>query len=391
MPSKKATSRRRANGQGSIWWSEERQRYVGQITVYDAAGKAKRRTVMAKTQAELTDRLARLRSTVEATIDDPTNVTVARFLTYWLDDVLPLEQRAPATLRSYRDVCRLYIDPHIGRVAVADLTPRHVQRMMAALTAKGYGGSTVSKARKTLARALKVAVRDGLVVRNVAALVDGVAQPQTDRDSLTTEQAVRLLTVADDEGYGALVAVMLGLGLRRQEAIGLRWRDIDLDNLNPTLTVNGAIADGHDGRPVWSATKTKTSRRRLHLPSTLTASLHRHRVAQARDQLACIGVWGRDWPHDDFVFTTPVGTPLDLDRVTKLIIALADLAGIGHWTPHGLRHSAASILLAQGVSLKEISETLGHSSIRVTADIYAHLQEPARRSVADAMQAAIFD
>jgi integrase len=383
--------RRRANGEGSTWWDPKRRRYMGQITVYDQVGNMKRRTVSAPTQDELATKLDQLKRSASSSVDNPTNLTVSRFLTYWLDDVLPIENKAPSTERGYRDVCRLYIDPHIGRIELARLTPADVTRMMAALQRQGMGPVTVAKSRKVLARALKVAVRDGLVMRNPATLVDGVQVPRGEQQVLTVDQAAQLLKAADSAGYGTLVTVMLGLGLRRGEVLGLRWRDIDLDADRPTLTVVGVIGDDIHGKQTWRPRpKTASSRRNLHLPQAVADSLRAHHRLQARDQLSCPEPWGRDWPHRDFVFTTAVGTPLDADRVTKTVIAIAAAAGLGHWTPHDLRHSAASLLIAQGVTLKEVSEALGHSSIRVTADIYGHLYEPARVAVADAMQAAIF-
>jgi len=392
MPRRPPTKqRRRANGEGTQWWDDKRQRYMGQITVYDADGSPQRRTVSARTQDELGDRLEQLRRSAAATIDNPTNLTVSRFLTYWLDDVLPTENKAPGTERNYRDMCRLYIDPHIGRIELAELSPADVTRMMAALRRSGKSPTTISKARKVLARALKLALRDGLVIRNVATLVDGVKVPRSEQETLTPAQAAKLLRVAKEAGYGTLVTVLLGMGLRRGEALGLRWRDVDLESGHPTLTINGVIAADINGRPFWRPmAKTISSRRRLHLPRAVSDSLAHHRGRQARDRIACVGHWGRDWPYDDFVFTSSVGTPIDPNRVTKLIIALAAEADLGHWTPHDLRHSAASLLIAQGVPLKEISESLGHSSIRVTADVYGHLMEPARIAVAEAMQAAIF-
>jgi integrase len=390
MPSKKPTQRRRANGEGSIWWDANRQRYVGQISVRDdATGKPKRRTVFARTQDELQRRLTALRASADATIDRPDHLTVARFLAHWVHEVLPISGKRPNTIRNYSEVVRLYINPSIGNLELADMKPRHVDSMTARLQGLGYAPSTVAKARKTLGFALKIAVRDGLVDRNVAAQSEAVAVPRQSRSTLTPDEAGRLIATAKAQGHGALVAVMLGLGLRRQEVLGLRWCEVDFDA--GTLTVNGVIARGVDGGQEFSEiTKTSSSRRRLHLPAAVTGLLRQHRVDQARQKIACVGTWGRDWPHDDFVFTTSVGTPLDLMKATRLITALAADAGLGRWTPHGLRHSAASILLAEGVQLKEISETLGHSSILVTADIYTHLMEPARRSVADAMQAAIF-
>jgi integrase len=383
--------RRRANGEGSIWWDARRNRYVGQISVTDDTGAMRRRTVVAATQAELQKRLEQLRAHVEVdAVITRTGQTVAEFLAHWLTDVIPLQGLRPNTVTSYRDTVTRYINPYVGKVKLTALEPRHVEAMMRALVDKGYSGSVVSKARKVLARALRVAMRDSLVVRNVAALTDGIPVPRPKGKTLTPDEAAALLAAAERDGCFALVAVMVGMGLRRQEVLGLRWSEVDLDA--GTLTVNGVIARGLDGGIEFSElTKTSTSRRRLHLPAAIADGLRKHKRAQHRQRIACVGTWGRDWPHDDFVFTTSVGTPYDLMYVTRLVTRIAAEAGLGHWTAHDLRHSAASILLSMpGANLKEISEMLGHSSIRVTADIYAHVMEPARRSTAAAMQAAIF-
>jgi integrase len=118
--------------------------------------------------------------------------------------------------------------------------------------------------------------------------------------------------------------------------------------------------------------------------------LRQHRARQNAQRLAFGEGWGGKWATLEPVFTSTVGTPLDPDRVNRDVQRLADLAGLGRWTPHELRHSTASILLAQGVPLKVVSETLGHSSIRVTADVYGHLMEPAKAEASDAMTAALW-
>jgi integrase len=389
MPS---TQRRRSNGEGSTWWDDRRQRYVGQISVRDETGAMKRRTVVATTQAELAKRLDQLRAHIatDAITATATNLTVAQFLHRWTADVIPLEGLRPNTVTSYRDTVARYINPYVGHVPLATLAPRHVEHMMRSLVDKGYSGSVVSKSRKILARALRVALRDQLVTRNVAALVDGIPVPRSKGKTLTPDEAAALLRAAEADGCYAIVAILVGMGLRRGELLGLRWCEVDLEA--GTLTVNGVIARGLEGLPEFSElTKTSSSRRRLHLPDAIAAALAKHKRAQHRQRVAAKGTWARDWPHDDFVFTTNVGTPYDLMYVTRLVTRVAAEAGLGHWSPHDLRHSAASILLAMpGANLKEISEMLGHSSIRVTADIYAHVMEPARRSTAEAMQAAIF-
>jgi integrase len=90
------------------------------------------------------------------------------------------------------------------------------------------------------------------------------------------------------------------------------------------------------------------------------------------------------------VFTTPFGKPIDTANYRHALSRITTKAGLGHWHPHELRHSAASLLAAQGVPLKDVSELLGHSSIRITGDTYQHLFEPARRDVADKMAAALW-
>jgi integrase len=95
-------------------------------------------------------------------------------------------------------------------------------------------------------------------------------------------------------------------------------------------------------------------------------------------------------PIDDLVFTSPIGTPLDPHRVGRAVKSITTEAVGEPWTPHEMRHSAASLMLAQGVPLKTVSETLGRSSIRVTADVYGHLLEPAKTEAADAMDRVLF-
>jgi integrase len=311
-------------------------------------------------------------------------------MTYWLTDVLPAENKRTGTATNYANVVRLYIDPTIGRIELAALSPADVRRMLSSMSRRGLSPNTQRLARSVLRRALRSAEIDGLVTRNVASLVDGVRVPRPKKGTLEPDEARSLLALAEAQGHGALITVLLGLGLRRGEAVGLRWRDIRLDAPRATLTVAGAIAKAERGALCWEQAKAD-SERTVHLPRAVADVLRRHRSTQAEERLAYGPGWARDWLFDDMVFTTSVGTPRDPDKTTRLVTALAAEAGLGHWTPHGMRHSAASILIAQGVPLKVVSEMLGHSSIRVTADIYGHLMEPARLDAADAMQAAIFD
>lgn len=380
--------RKRTNGAGSTWYDDKRKRYVGQLTVgFDELGRQRRRTVTARTQAELEARLVELRRTVAAAPALPTRLTVTRWLTHWLDESLPNEGLKPSTVAGHALACRLWLDPTVGRYELAELEPSHVEHMLATLRRRGLAPNTIRIARSTLRRALGAALRQGLVDRNVATreYVRGVKAPNPPRESLTLEQAGRLLEVADEAGEGALVVVLLGLGVRRCEALGLRWRDVELGEA-PTLTVAGEWVKDGRGATYW-APGTKTNRgRTLHLPGDVADRLRRHHAAQVLER----DVFGPEWaaaaPFDDFVFTSSTGTPRDPDRTTRLVTRLAAEAGLGHWTPHRLRHSCASLLVAAGVPLEDVSELLGHSSYSITADVYVHLAPSTRRRTADVMQ-----
>lgn len=382
---------KRANAEGSLYWREERKRWEARITVgRKPDGTLIRRTVTGRTRAEALDRLDKLRRADDLAAGLPVDMTVERFLAYWTGEVLPTSGIAQTTADGYRRVVRLYINPTVGRVRLEELAPAHVRRMLTDLRDQGLSPNTQRLARSVLRRALRTAEVEGYVTRNVAALVDGVRLGRPKGRTLTPDQARTLLTAAHGTEYEALVTVLLSLGLRKGEALGLCWDDLDLDSTPATLTVRQALKKASDGSTYLDEPKTAGSRRVVHIPRPVVETLRRHRVGQAEERLAFGSGWGGRWAGHDLVFTTSIGTPHDPDKVNRAVKNLTATAGLGTWTPHELRHSAASLLLAQGVPLKQVSDLLGHASIRITADVYGHLLEPAKTEVADAMETALW-
>jgi integrase len=376
---------KRANGQGSIRYDKERKRYELRVTIDGA-----RRKVTGKSQAEVNDRADMLRRNAELGPGLPAEVTVSRYLEHWIAEVLPLADLAQTTRDQYERMARLYVIPAIGRRRLDQLAPADVRSMLARLTDQGLSPATMRQARSVLSRALRTAEVDGLVARNAARLVDGIRQANKEGRTLTPADARTLLSASHGHEYEALVYVLLSLGLRKGEALGLSWADIDLDATAPKLTIRRALKKDARERTYLDEPKTSRSRRTIHLPGTLVEVLRRHKVRQAEQRLAFGEGWGGRWSDEDLVFTTSIGTALDPNRVNRQVQAIAVEAGLGRWTPHELRHSAASLLIAQGVPLKTISEMLGHSSIRVTADVYGHLFDDARAEVATAMESALW-
>ncbi len=198
---------------------------------------------------------------------------------------------------------------------------------------------------------------------------------ERERYGLTVKQARRLPKVAADDRLGTLVTISLLLGLRPGEAAGLTWDNVKLKGKRPTLTVAASLRRIPLGALVLVQPKTPTSRRTLEIPPPVVDALKAQKNRQKADQTAA----GRIWRNPlGLVFTTEVGTPLDPSNVRRTFARLADAAGLDHLHPQMLRHAAASLLSAAGVPLEDISDTLGHRSATVTAEIYRHPITPVR-------------
>lgn len=398
---------KRSNGEGTVRKNEDRDRWEGRLVVgYGADGRPIRKMVTGPTKKAVLDRMNTLRNASEAGQElARADLTIRRFLEAWLDDVLP-GTVAATTEQQYRDVVRLYIVPTIGMKRLRTLTARDVAAMLRTLAAEGRAPNTQRLARSVLRRALRWAEAEGMVARNVAALANGVKVGRSDGRTLTVDQARQLLDAVKGDRLGPAVTVALSLGLRRGELLGLAWEDVDLDATPPRLTVSRGLVRIKGKGLVLDDTKTAGSRRTVHLPAPVVDALRRHRIRQLEERL----VVGADWPERplgyDLVFRTPFGTALDPDNFRQFVYRVtAEAFTPGderptrkgerwptayRWSPHELRHSAASLLIAQGVPMKLVSEVLGHSSIRITADVYGHLFDEAGAVAADAMTAALW-
>ncbi|MCL2395983.1 MAG: site-specific integrase, partial [Acidimicrobiaceae bacterium] len=215
------------------------------------------------------------------------------------------------------------------------------------------------------------AERRGKVARNVARIAEMPATGSTagGHRSLTEEEAGTLLAAARGHRLEALFVTGLMLGLRPGELTGLRWTDVDLDR--GRLTVEGSLKRER-GQLRLGATKTLRSRRPLQIPEPVRVALRDHRKRQAAEQLYA----GPAWQDRGLVFTTAVGTPIDPSNLRHTFGRLTERAGLGHWTPNELRHSAASLLSASGVPLEVIADVLGHASTRMLEQHYRHQVRP---------------
>lgn len=232
--------------------------------------------------------------------------------------------------------------------------------------------------------ALGQAFQWGLVARNVATLVAAPRATHSEMTVLTPEQARTFLETARNDRLEALYRVALSLGLRRGEALGLRWEDIDFEQR--TLRVSFALQALKEKLTLVEP-KTMTSRRTIPLPFALVSALRAHYARQLQERLLA----GDRWQEHGLVFPTSIGTPMHAGNLVRSFHALLKRAGLPSIRFHDLRHSCASLLAAQGVPARVAMEILGHSDIRVTQNIYTHVFDDAKRAAADAMDRALGD
>jgi integrase len=379
-------SRRRGAGEGLV---HERKdgRWEARLTIGWEGGKRKRKSYFGASQAEVLDKLLAARSDhSKGLLISSKSQTLGAFLDDWL--VRSLKPRAKArAFESFSTIVKLHIKPTMGAVALHKLNPQHVQRLLNEKGAK-LSPQTVGNIKTVLRSALAQALKWGLVSRNSAALVDAPRIPRRQVVPFDAEQANHLLETASGSRYEAVYELALKLGMRRGELLGLRWADVDLDGR--TLRVSqsmqrvatGSEAKGKKTALLTGDVKTDGSRRTIALPDSIVKALRAHKARQAQERLTA----GPSWKDRGLVFTNRTGEPTEpiiLHRDYKALLEKAGLPTTMRF--HDLRHSAASLLLAQGVSPKMIADLLGHSRIGITMDLYSHILPAMRRDTADAM------
>ena len=387
---------RRGRSEGSIHKRSD-GRWVATVDGGFVNGRRVRKSYYGKTRQvvaeKLNEAIGRRRGGGVVKTNDAINV--AAHLDTWLSTV----SVRPKTKRQYEQITRLYLKPAIGPMKLARLEPSHVRALVQGLEDRGLSKRTATLARDVLRIALSQAVVDQLIVRNVAGLV---RRPKPARHEIVTlegDEARALLDRLSGHRLEALITCGVALGLRLGEVLGLQWADIDFPARR--LSIRHAMHTTGKVREL-AELKTRESRRTLSLPAVVVRTLERHKASQAVRRLAAGALWQRS----DQVFTTRYGRPLDGTLVTRDLKRLLETTWTGGSAAceherirerecldcgaqrlpalsfHGLRHSCASLLLAAGVPVRDVSELLGHSDVRLTLNTYGHVLEESRARTA---------
>jgi integrase len=338
---------------------------VGATYAVTNAGGRKRVFVYGRTRALAKEKLAALERELDRGVRvSVENWNVQGYLEQWLETVVK-PNRAPKTYQGYELAVRLHIVPHIGKRKLRTLAVREVRLMCQDLAASGLSRGSVQRVHAVLRTGLQHAVREELIPRNVATLVQVPARVEQVGRSLSPLEAKRLLKAAKSDRLHALFVTAVYLGLRRGELLGLRWDHVDLEAA--TLQVAQTL-QRVDGQIRVLPPKTRYSRRTVPLPPQVVDALRAHRAVQDAERAAA----GAKWQDSGMVFASRAGTPMEPDNLRRSWYRIRKVVDEPLPRFHDLRHTCVTLLLTEGVPPHIVQQIVGHSAIDVTMTIYAH-------------------
>jgi len=360
------------------------------IGVDPVTGKRKQETATFKTKREAEKALALMLVEIDrGGVPDASKTTIGKYFTDWLASYAKPNTR-PTTYKSYEIYTNTHLIPALGSILLTKLQPTHLSALY---TRKlngerkdgkegGLSPRTVRYLHSIVREALQHAFRLGMVLRNVA---DMVQPPRAVRPPVkvwNAEEASRFLNVAEGAAYSPLWRVLIATGMRRGEALGLRWSDLDWQR--SVLQVRQTLIDVQ-GQLSFGEPKTKSGRRTIALDPITLAVLKEHRLRQVERRLQL----GDLWHNLDLVFTAENGNWLHPRNVARTYAALVAKVDVPYIPLHGLRHTSATLLLQKNIHPKIVSERLGHASIGITLDTYSHVLPTMQQEAADAIAAAL--
>jgi integrase len=353
--------RRRASGEGSVYWIEKKALWAGQITLPDGRRKFKYN----KRQDVVKEWLLNARSELrQGNLPQNDRITLSEFLGNYMETVGKNTLR-PRTQEMYGSFIRVHIGPSLGKIKLKDLAPNHLQTFYARKIESGLSRRTVQLLHGTIRRVLNQAVSWGLVQRNVCSQVRAPRPIKRAPTFYTKEQLNTFLNAVKGHRWYLIYLLLVYGGFREGEVLGIHIEDCDM--ANRAINVRHAVLTLKGGL-VITEPKTESSKRAVSLPKVAYDELKKHLEQLDRKQ--------------GLIFTTSSGKPVsprNLIRHFKLALVEAGLPNI---RVHDLRHSHASLLLASGINPKVVQERLGHASITLTLTTYSHVIPSLQEEVA---------
>lgn len=362
-------TQRRMNQEGSFNKRKD-GRWEGKIQL-----DGHRYCVYGKTRAEASNKLEELKKRFDEGIQiRPDNYSLQEWMQNWLNNCAKLKL-ASNTWLNYEMNIRVHILPELGHIKIQKLTPTHVQEFIRKKLDSGLSQRSVQIMRNILHSALQQAIAELILSKNVVDNVTVVVKIKKEMRIMNAEQLKALLSEAQGHKFYPLLLLLATSALRRSEAIGLQWNDINWHD-NSAKIQRGIVKVGTYGYAI-SETKTATSRRLIPLHPLVIEELKIHRKHQIEEM-----------GNVEFIFSRPDGQPIFPETVYDFIKRIGRKLDMGWITVHCIRHSVATLLLKENP--KVASEFLGHSSINVTMDIYSHVSPGMKQQALNSVSNQLF-
>lgn len=380
---------------GSIY---ERKGIYYAIVSYYVDGRRKQKSVSTglpvkgnkRRALEFLENLKRTYETKESMENmDGSRLLMTDYMDEWLKIVKPLVERA--TYKSYDNMVSARIRPHFEKLnlLLTEVEPKHIKMLYDEILEQGYTTNTVIHYHAVLHQALAYAVKNDYILSNPA---DQVKRPKKNKhisSFYTKEEILTLLDIAKDDPIYILIVLSAYYGFRRSETLGMRWSAIDFEN--KTITVNHKVTElTENGKTIVYAEdklKTKSSYRTLPLIPVVEEKLLEHKAKLERNQKLFGNSYCKEYM--DYVCVDEMGKLFRPNFVSDHFGWLLKKYGLKKLTFKELRHSCASMLVAEGIPMKSIQEWLGHSNFSTTADIYSHIDYHAKQQSATAIGNAL--
>ncbi len=300
---------------------------------------------------------------------------------YWLDT--HKHKVSAATFESYALTVRVHILPSLGAIQVQKLTPETLQTFYTEKLNAGAGVRSVQLAHLHISQALQLAMKLGLIARNVAL---SVTPPHGHASEMTTWDAAqqrRFMLAAAGSAYGPIWIIFLSTGMRRGEVLGLRWQGVDWErgvlSIRQTVGVLG-------GKTEIKPPKTKSSRRDVLVEPEVITALREHKATQNARRLTL----GALWQNHDLIFPSFSGTPINPNNLDRDYDRWVKKAGLPRIRIHDLRHSHVTLAIKEGANIKAVSQRVGHANVGITLGTYAHVSPEQHTDVSRRVGAALF-
>ncbi|MEU9149153.1 site-specific integrase [Streptomyces sp. NPDC048417] len=362
-------TKRRPNGGGTISKRAD-GRYMGRAYVTDTDGNRVRKTVYGTTWDEANEKLGKLQDQERNGVPVPSRSwSLGEWLAYWLEHIVEPDSEHNTYVK-YESKVRLYLMPHLGKKSLVKLTPAQVRAFMATLKRDKVPAPTRFEVLRVLRNALNRAIREELLTRNVALLVD---MPKVSKDKGTAwnaREAVTFLRTARAHRLYAACVLVLVIGLRRSEVLGLRWRDVDFEGrqFTPVKQVQREKGVGL----VLKDLKTESSQAVLPMPEFCARALEERRELQELERKIAGEHWTQE-PDQDLIFSSEHGGMLDPVGFSRTFGRLVKRAGVRRITVRLARHTCGTLLAFLKVHPKVAQAILRHSQISMTMDVYTHV------------------